>query len=318
MCLGCCAFAQQPKYLLEGRAQGTTYRIIYQHPTAVVQKQDIDSILHAIDLSMSIYKKESLISSFNKATTREIEMDGMMRDVVRRSFDINKQSKGMFDLTVKPLVSLWGFGPERIRQWPTQGQIDSVMEFVGMDKLKVKGKRLLKKRNEVSIDVNGIAQGYSVDVLARFLDKQHVTSYMVELGGEIKTKGRKEGGETYKVAIERPEGDVESSFVLSLFNKAVTTSGNYRKAFDVDGKKVHHHINPYDGYPLQNNIASVTVIAETAMDADAYDNVFMALPVAEGLKLANSIRNLELYIIYKEGDLFREAFSTGFKKYIQE
>lgn len=315
---GCCAFAQQPQFLLEGRGQGTSYKISYYHPTQVVDKSAIDSVLEIIDLSMSTYRKESLISQFNDPSTNSIQLDSWMLDVMKRSFTLHKESKGIFDVTVKPLVSLWGFGPERIKRLPSATEIDAALALVGMNKLRLKGRKLSKLVPGVSIDLNGIAQGYTVDVLAAYLDRQQIDSYIVELGGEIKTKGVKNNAETYKVAIERPEGADEASFVLSLTNRAVTTSGNYRQSFDFEGRKIHHHINPFDGYPLQNNIASVTVIAATAMDADAYDNVFMALPVAEGIALANQLKTLELYIIYKEGDTYKEAFSKGFQQYIQK
>lgn len=267
---------------------------------------------------MSTYRPESLISQFNAPQTSSIPMDKWMRAVMRRSFAVHKQSKGVFDVTVKPLVSLWGFGPERIKELPTKAAVEAALQLVGMDKLQLKGSQLIKKVPGVSIDLNGIAQGYTVDVLAEYLAAKQVKSFLVELGGEIKTQGLKPDQEPYKVAIERPEGAKGASFVLALRDMAVTTSGNYRKTFDHQGRKIHHHINPFDGYPLQNNIASVTVIAASALDADAYDNVFMAMPVAEGLKLANKLKQVEVYIIYKEGESYKEAFSTGFPKYIQK
>lgn len=316
MGLGCCVHAQQPKFVMEGRAQGTTYHILYYHPYAAVIQKDIDSVLNVIDLSMSLYRKESLISHFNTQSEDCVEMDPHMANVVRKSLAIYQKSKGVFDVTVKPLVQLWGFGPEHINQYPHKQEIDSVLQFVGMDKLMLRGKKLCRKSKNVSIDLNGIAQGYTVDVLADFLSSKRVTNFLVELGGEIRTKGTKADRTPFQVGIERPDTE-NRSLVLELKNLAVTTSGNYQKSFDMEGKKIHHHINPQTGYPVQNNIASVTVIAKTAMDADAYDNVFMALSVEKGLQLANSTKNIEVYIIYKENDLFKEAFSKGFSQYIK-
>ncbi|MEJ5054307.1 FAD:protein FMN transferase [Sphingobacterium sp. MYb382] len=310
-------YGQLKRYVLEGRAQGTTYRIVYYQEAEVLTRVDVDSFLNIIDLSMSTYRKESLISAFNNAETSELKLDKWMLAVMKRSFEIYEKSKGAFDVTVEPLVSLWGFGPKHPRQPPTEAQIQTVMSRVGMDKLALEDGVLYKKVPGVRIDLNGIAQGYTVDVLADFVTSKHIDSYMVELGGELKTKGLKPGQERYTVAIERPEGAAAGNFVLAVQDCAVTTSGNYRKTFDLDGKKIHHHINPFDGYPVQNNIASVTVIAKTAMDADGYDNVFMALPLAEGLRLVEAINDLEIYVVYLEDGNYKEAFSKGFNTYIQ-
>lgn len=314
--LGCWAHAQQPRNVIEGFTQGTTYRIVYLHDTIKVPKKQIDSVLAVIDKSMSLYQSTSLISTFNKPTVSHIEMDEHLSKVVYRAFDFYRISEAKFDVTVKPLVALWGFSAERISSLPNQHTIDSVLAFVGMDKLMVQGSKLSKKEAQVSIDLDGIAQGYSVDVLAGFMDDRGIENYLVEIGGEIKTKGVKEGGQAFQVAIERPYSSGVDNFILNLQNCAVTTSGNYRKAFDFEGRKIHHHIDPFNGYPLQNPVASVTVIAKTAMDADAYDNVFMALSPTEGVELANSLDDVELYVIYKDEDGFKELFSEGFKKYL--
>src|SRR5690606_1582688 len=138
---------------------------------------------------------------------------------------------------------LWGFGPEHINQYPHRQEIDSVLQFVGMDKLMLRGKKLCRKSKNVSIDLNGIAQGYTVDVLADFLSSKRVTNFLVELGGEIRTKGTKADRTPFQVGIERPDTE-NRSLVLELKNLAVTTSGNYQKSFDMEGKKIHHHINP--------------------------------------------------------------------------
>jgi len=316
VCIGCWAHAQQPKFVMNGRAQGTTYSIQYFHPTEVVVQTAIDSALEVIDLSMSTYKQNSKITLFNSPETQSIAMDGHMQNVVRKAFAVHKKSKGLFDVTVKPLVDLWGFGPEQIKVFPQQVAIDSALQNVGMDKLRILGKKLVKKRHAISIDLNGIAQGYTVDVLSDLLEQHGIENYLVELGGEIRAKGSKDDGQPFQIGIERPD-DAQASFVLRLKDNAVTTSGNYRKTYTMDGKKIHHHIDPKTGYPVQNNIASVTVIAKTAMDADAYDNVFMAMSVADGLKLANALKDTEIYVIYQEGEAFKEAFSKGFYNYVK-
>lgn len=290
--------------------------MLYYSPAAQITKAEVDSVLADIDASMSLYKPNSLISTFNNPATDAIQMDGHMEQVMRRAMQVHKQSNGLFDVTVRPLVGLWGFSAEGVRTYPTKQTIDSVLTFVGMDNLTVKGKKLKKTKPNISIDLDGIAQGYSVDALAHFFDKKGIRSYLIEIGGEIKTRGAKEGGKAFQIAIERPENADKSSFVLNLKDRAVTTSGNYRKAFDFEGNKIHHHISPTTGYPLQNDVASVTVIAKTAIDADAYDNVFMALSPAESLRLANKLPGVEVYIITKTAAGFEEHFSKGFKRYM--
>lgn len=311
--------AQQPRTIIEGYTQGTTYRVLYFGNETLVPKKKIDSALAVIDTSMSLYIPNSLISVFNQPTTLSLEMDEHLAKVVHRAFHFYHLSDKKFDITVKPLVALWGFSAENIDQFPNQQTIDSVLAYIGMDKLEVvgNGNVLKKKEANVSIDLDGIAQGYSVDVLANLMDECGVANYLVEIGGEIRTKGGKEENKPFQVAIERPYANKEADFILNLKNCAVTTSGNYRKTFDFEGKKIHHHIDPFNGYPLQNNVASVTIIAENAMDADAYDNVFMALSPEEGVALADSLEDIELYVIYKEEDGFKELFSRGFKKYLK-
>ncbi|WP_157836786.1 FAD:protein FMN transferase [Sphingobacterium deserti] len=314
---GFTAYAKQLKFTLDGRAQGTTYHVHYYASQALITQKMIDSTLHVIDESMSLYKKSSLISRFNEPGKCSMAIDSHIKNVIQQSFTVNKESKGIFDITVKPLVALWGFGAAHITTFPKQATLDSVLAFVGMDKLALRGSTLCKSDPRVAIDLDGIAQGYSVDVLADLLEKHGIRNYLVELGGEIKTKGAKANKVPFEVAIERPTGAEGSRFVLQLSNRAVTTSGNYRKAYNYAGKRIHHHINPIDGYPSQNNVASVTVIAKTAMEADAYDNVFMALSATEGVTFANRRKGMEVYIIYTEGNTYKEAFSKGFSRYIK-
>lgn len=314
--LGCSTYGQQPKFVINGQAQGTSYGIQYYAPDSIVSKMEFDSILAVIDRSMSLYDNQSLISMFNRTETH-VELDEHISTVLKRAFDIHRISEGVFDVTVMPLVGLWGFGTERIKALPQQQTIDSTLQFVGMDKLILEERVLKKKDSRLKIDLNGIAQGYSVDVLCDFLDDRGIGNYLVELGGEIKVKGYKGDKRAFEVGIERPSASEDSTLILQLTDRAVTTSGNYRRAFNFEGKRIHHHIDPRNGYPVQNSVASVTVIAPTAMDADAYDNVFVALPVTESLALANKLDDIEIYLVYKEGEQFKTAFSDGFSRYIK-
>ncbi|WP_166333331.1 FAD:protein FMN transferase [Sphingobacterium chungjuense] len=313
----CGALAQQKTFFIAGKAQGTTYHLQYLAEHEVVNKSSIDSVMQVIDQSMSLYQPHSLISMFNRPYHHELAIDTHMANVVHAALQVHEQSNRLFDITVKPLVDLWGFGMESVDSFPQKALIDSVLFFVGMEKIWLEGETLHKRDPRTAIDLNGIAQGYTVDVLAQLLDNRSIASYLVEVGGEIRTKGLKTDRKSYEIAIERPEGAQSSSFVLQLTDLAVTTSGNYRKVAYHEGKKVHHHIDPKSGFPLQNNVVSATIIAPTAMEADAYDNVFMALSPPEGIALANRLSGIEVYIIYEEHGVFHEAFSNGFLAFVK-
>src|SRR5690606_38167801 len=247
MGIGCCAFAQQPisglqRFNLEGYAQGTTYAVSYYANDEQVKKAQLDSIFQGIDQSMSLYKPNSIISKFNSDTNSEIVMDNHMQAVLKKSFKINKLSRGIFDITVKPLASLWGFGPEKTVGIPDSNVVKEALTYVGMDKLKIRGKQLRKKDNRVEIDLNCIAPGYTVDVLYDFIQSRKIKSFLVEVGGEIRTYGYKPKEEPYKILIQRPdEAKEQRNYIIALHNKAVTTSGSYEKYRTVDNYRFSHH-----------------------------------------------------------------------------
>jgi len=301
---------------ISGQAQGTTYAIKYYASTNMLSKAEVDSIFNVIDESMSLYKRTSLISQFNALSTKEVRLDAHMYNVVKASFEYHKKTKGYFDITIFPLLKLWGFGPEGFRYNPTENQVDSVLQFVGLNNLILKGRYLKKKNKNVSIDLNGIAQGYTVDVIAAFIKKKDIRSFMVEVGGEIFCYGLKEDGEFYKVAIQHPFSDASKSYKISLKDKAITTSGSYEKYRVLAGKPISHHINPQTGYPLTNSTLSVTVIANTAMEADALDNYLMYLKPEQAISFIEGIPNAEAYIVYSENNTLKELQSSGFNNYI--
>lgn len=315
--LGCYAYAQQPKFVIRGFAQGTSYQVTYFAEQELLSKGLVDSLLKTIDLSMSTYVADSRISQFNRPNMQSIALDSYMLDVLKTSFQLHKISNGLFDITVKPLVAAWGFGPDKSAKYPSAEEITALLKVVGMQHLQVKKKQLHKLKAGVSIDLNGIAQGYSVDVLCKLLDKKGIKNYIVELGGEIRTKGKKADGQYFQVAVERPSQMGQESLLLQLENCAITTSGSYQEVLSYKDKKIHHHIDPRSGYPLQSAVLSVTVIAPSGILADGYDNVFMALPIADGLALANSLKQVEIYLIYQDEGTIKEAFSKGFSKFIK-
>lgn len=307
------------RYALSGKAQGSDFSLVYYHSAPVIRQAAIDSILQVIDLSMSIYHPQSLISQFNRRETSELLLDNHFYQVVRAAQYYHRVSEGMFDISVAPLVQAWGFGPKRIKEPPTDAQIAAILPAVGMEKLLLQGKRLFKQHAAVQLDVNGIAQGYSVDVLADYIKAQGVSSFVVEIGGELRIQGHKPQGEKFTIAIERPAGGASSSGwqqeLLYLQQGALTTAGNFQKQYLHAGQKVTHHINPQTGYTFVTPIVSATVYARTAMEADALDNYIMALSPEAAIKFANKRKNFEVYIVYQDSlGNFREMHSRGFEK----
>lgn len=309
---------------INGYAQGTTYNITYYAEKQKVKQAEIDSIFKALNQSLSIYHPQSLISRFNKEQT-SAKADDHLSAVVKKSLKIYKETQGKFDITVYPLVNTWGFGPEKSKNLPDANQIKAILKCVGSDKLSLKKGYLYKENPCLKIDVNGIAQGYSVDVIANYLEKQGIKNYLVEVGGELRIKGRKPNGELMKIGIESPSEDSFSQPVIrnaiEIKMGAVTTSGNYRKYIESDDhkKKLSHLINPKTGYPLQGSLISVTVIAKDAVSADGYDNALMAMSVEDALSFVKKKKKLEAYIIYlKDDGSVADTASSGFKKYIAD
>jgi thiamine biosynthesis lipoprotein len=272
------------QFHLEGRAQGTTYTIKYVGLDSVIKQQSIDSIFKVIDNSLSLYYPNSLINQFN--ANGKVKMDIHLQTVVKKSLEVNKISGGAFDITVKPLVDLWGFGVKKKNtSIPTTTEIRKVLKLVGADKLLLKIDSLFALNKGVQIDCNGIAQGYTVDVLAAFLEEHGIKDYLVEVGGEIKALGKNVSGETWKVGVEGVEiiaGDWHPlNAIIDLSDEAITTSGVYRNFFNFKGERYSHIINPKTGYPIKNKIIAVTVIAKNAITADAWDNALMVMGVDE-------------------------------------
>lgn len=309
-------------FKISGFAQGTTYHITYYAEDSFVVKKQIDSILDKIDSSLSIYKPYSLISQFNNADDG-VEMDEHLGFVVKRSLEIFKKTKGVSDITVYPLMSLWGFGPQHSSIQPDSASIQSVMSCIGSEKIHIQGKRLVKDIPCIKIDINGIAQGYSVDVVAAFLEKNGIPNYIVEIGGELRVKGRKQpGGTMMQIGIEAPaqnnfdEPGIEK--IIQLDKGAITTSGNYRKYYKINGKTISHLMNPKTGYPFQNELISVTVWAKDAITADGYDNALMGMGLKKALLFLKKNIKMEAYFIYHNSSgVVSDTATVGLYKMIR-
>lgn len=311
---------QLEEFKISGYAQGTSYSITYYAEKDLVKKSNIDSILEVIDQSMSLYRPNSSINKFNESTSGML-VDFHFMEVYKKAHFIFKDTKGKFDVTVAPLVQLWGFGPKKISELPDETTIKNTLNCVGMEKIS-RHKLFLQKTNPcVKIDFNGIAQGYTVDVIAAYLQGNKIESFMVEVGGELRINGTKPDGQLFKIGIEGPTNRELSAqgikHILQFKKGAITTSGNYQKYRMNGNQRISHLIDPKTGYPLKNDMISVTVFAKDAITADGYDNPLMAMTVKEALTFAAKRKNMEVYMIYKKqnGEL-ADTMSTGFKKLI--
>lgn len=310
----------QREYRIHGYAQGTDYTVKYFAVDSVVTKHSVDSILSVIDSSMSLYKPYSLINRFNGADDG-LELDAHFAAVMRSSFLVYKATKGRFDVTVAPLVQAWGFGPKRVDKFPDSAKVKQLLECVGMNNLRLKGNYLKKNKPCITLDLNGIAQGYSVDVVADHLIKKGITAFVVEIGGELRMKGPKPDGSAMHIGIEGPAASANAEpsirHIIAINNGAITTAGNYRKYLQKGSKKITHLIDPKTGYPLDTELISVTVYAKNAVTADGYDSPMMAMGVQEALDFVASKKGMEAYIIYhrKDGSI-ADTLTKGFKKMI--
>jgi thiamine biosynthesis lipoprotein len=300
-------YSPEPRaFYLEGRAQGTTWHITYYAADSVISKFSVDSILQKIDSSLSIYKPYSLIVAFNNSR-RGIIVDDHFKKVVKKSMDVWKATGGLSDITVAPLVDAWGFGVNADDMVaPSDSLLGAIRECVSTKLLFLKNDSLIKMKSCVKIDVNGIAQGYTVDVIAAFFQKNHIHNYIIEVGGELRVNGRKSDGEKFRVGIEAPSGDDYSMPPLqrriSVVGGAITTSGNYRKFHESGGKRVSHIIDPRTGRPVENELISVTVYARDAITADGYDNAIMLMGLEKGMKFIERRKNMAAFFIYRRGD----------------
>lgn len=306
----------QQTVTISGKAQGTYYMIKYLSGDTASLQREVESIFKQIDRSLSLYLPGSLINRFNEG--EKVVMDAHMRPVIRKAQEVSSITGGLFDITVKPLVDLWGFGVVRHQKGkPSPAEIQRVLPRVGYEKLLIRSRYLLKKQPGVEIDCNGIAQGYTTDVIAKFLRSRGIRNYLVDVGGELAALGHNDKNQAWTIGIERQQQDSakpEKGW-LRLTHRAVATSGNYQRFFDEGGTRFAHTIHPKTGEAIHNNIIAVTVTAPDAMTADAYDNALILLGVEKGLAFiaAHPKLSLQALYIYKDADgTVREKYSEGF------
>lgn len=317
---GCSEKPKVDTFEVNGQAQGTTYHIVYIDNNGVNYQRAIDSLLIEIDNSLSTYSKKSIISRFNQADS-VYEVDKMFLDVFNQSKEVYTVSEGAFDPTVAHLVNAWGFGFENLNNTDSS-TIDSLLKFVDFESINiVDNNKAVKGNKNLMLDFNAIAQGYSVDVVADFLVSKGIENYMVEIGGELKALGKNKNQQLWRIGIDKPVENQNGrtvEVIVSLKNKALATSGNYRKFYEKNGVKYSHTLNPKTGYPVQHSLLSATVVTDEAAYADAYATVFMVVGIEKAKEILQQNKQLEAILIFENENKQLETFITdGLKEYIE-
>jgi thiamine biosynthesis lipoprotein len=298
---------------LEGTAQGTTWHVMYTDAQQRNFQTAIDSTLQDIDQCLSIYRKDSEIALFNKSTSWEFQSP-YFYPVLQKSAEIYTATQGAFDPTVMPLTAAYRAGKKTGQPWWEKA--DSLLQYVGFSKLAFDAHSIYKLKPQVRLDFDGIAQGYSVDVLAALLDSKGIHDYMVEIGGEVRCKGRKNGA-AWTIGIDNPLHPDAKPAMVQLLNKAATTAGNYRDYYQQEGKTFGHIINPHTGYATSGALLSVTVFANDAITADGYDTAFMVMGLEATKRFLAQHKDLDAYLIYKGDDGQLQVFITeGIKPFV--
>ncbi|NLX65222.1 MAG: FAD:protein FMN transferase [Bacteroidales bacterium] len=303
-----------------GEIFATGYNIKYAYNLSL--EEEIVAELHKFDLSLNPFKENSIISKVNR--NEPVELDSFFLKVFRKSEEVSRKSQGKFDITVSPLINAWGFGFQNMES-VTPEIIDSLKEFVGYEKISLDSKdNIVKVDPRVQINTSAIAKGYACDVIANLLESYGIKNYMVEIGGEVAAKGVNDKGVCWRIEISKPVDDATGMLryrqtVLSLCDKSLATSGNYRNYYIKNGKKYAHTIDPHSGYPSQLDILGATVIADDCMTADAYATAFMAMGMEKSIEIAREIAGLHFYFIYEKGDnSLGVEHSTGFEQFFVE
>ena len=264
----------------------------------------MEATLQEVDKSLSPFNKESVITAINNNTS--MDTNTMFTDVFQLAQEVSVATNGAFDITVAPLVNLWGFGFKNMDN-VSEEKVDSLLQYVGYEKVKLVEGKIVKECPETMLDCSAIAKGYGVDAVGLYLESQGVKNYMVEIGGEVRVRGTNPKGELWHVGINKPNDDPtnmnnEIEQVLQLTQMAMATSGNYRNFYEKDGKKYAHTIDPRTGHPVQHSILSSTVLAKDCATADAYATAFMVLGLEEAKKVLAQHPDLMAFFIYSDDE----------------
>lgn len=312
LAIGVASCRQQPKKIvLEGLAQGSYYAITYFDTQNRNFQHEIDSIFHAVDMSVNLWVENSIISKVNR--NEEVTLDSIFIDNFRIAQEAARLSDGYFDPTISPIVAAWGFSYKN-GDTLTPQLIDSLRTLVDYRKVRIENGHVIKDNPAITLDFNAIAQGYTSDLIASFLESQGVVNYLVDTGGEIMTKGGKPNGQPWIVGIEKPAENEKSEQVvqtrIAVRDKGVVTSGSTRKYVERDGKRYSHCINPKTGCPVEHHVLSVTVTADNSTWADALASICMVMGLEQSLPLIESMDGVEAYYIFINENGKLETFST--------
>lgn len=280
---------------------GTTYKIIYECDSDLTVP--IREELMKVDHSLSPFNKESVITAVNQNS--EVKLDPYFVEVFTKAMEISVDTEGAFDITVAPLVNAWGFGFKN-EQMPTAHQVDSLRRIIGYQKVSLADGKIRKQDPRMMLDCSAIAKGFGVDAVARMLYSRGVRNYMVEIGGEVVTRGVNAQRLPWRVGVVKPIEDSlsighELQTVLNVTDKAMATSGNYRNFYYKNGRRYAHTIDPKTGYPVQHSLLSATVLADNCTMADAYATSFMVMGMERAQKLLERHSDLMAYLIYDTG-----------------
>jgi len=308
--------ATPPEHTIGGKTMGTTYQVKISGDLAspAALKKDIDALLAEINLKMSTYIADSEISRFNRSKSTEWRLiSNATLEVLKKALEVHSQSAGAFDITIGPLVNLWGFGPEKhADEKPDPAAIDAARRSSGMNLLEIDAphRKIRKLHPDVRIDLSAIAKGYGVDQVALLLKKRNIHNFLVEIGGEISAQGHKNNGQPWIVAIERAVDSArQAQQLLPLSGLALATSGSYRNYFEENGVRYSHTIDPATGWPINHTLVSVSVAAADCMSADAWATALMVLGPDKGRKAAEQ-HNIAALFIEKKASTFNETTSS--------
>ena len=300
------------KMVLEGLAQGSYYAITYIDEQGRNFQHEIDSIFHAVDMSVNLWVDSSVISKVNR--NEEAVLDQIFIDNFNISQKAAKLSDGYFDPTISPIVAAWGFSYKHGDSITPQ-LIDSLKQLVDYRKVRIENGKVVKDNLALTLDFNAVAQGYTSDMIANFLESRGIKNYLVDTGGEIMAKGEKPDGQPWIVGIEKPAENWDSERILqtriALRDKGLVTSGSTRKYVERDGKRYSHCINPKTGYPVEHQVLSVTVLAESSVWADALASICMVMGMEQSLPLIESMDGVEAYYIFVNEHNELETFATA-------
>ncbi len=292
-----------PRIEYSGVTQGSYFSIIYYDENGRDFRDDIDFYLTMVDKSVSLWNENSIISKVNR--NEDVTINKIFKDNFELAQKASEFSDGAFDATIGPLVSAWGFHYKKELNMTPQ-MVDSIRQYVGYHKVKIVDNKVVKENPNITLDFNAVAQGYTADLIARMLDFKGVRSYLVDIGGEIMTKGTKPNGKMWTIGIEKPAEKFDSErsvqTKIEVRNKGVVTSGNYRKYIEKDGIRYSHSIDPKTGYPVEHNLLSATVIADNAAWADCLATICMLVGKEKASKLLENQDGVEAYFIFVDDD----------------